>query len=264
MRAYETNGQFFASFLRDHHLGDNPRTWIQVGLALVPTGRADDWPEAMREMAVLHLARRLIAAGAVIVGRQGEFDPVAERAVQQLVLDTMVIDYFRVPEVVARLAPAIRSARRTISFTARRSIESLARREMAHCYLCGTTMDFDGTGPTAFTIDHVWPRAYGGDSDEENLLPSCRSCNERKDLTPFWSMYPVQALMAGYQLGDEAMAELPKEMRFAVHSRAATRYAFHNGTSLKEAFLALGRPDVPSVVDASVSVDVFNLAFVAR
>ena len=74
-------------------------------------------------------------------------------------------------------------------------------------------------------------------------------------------MYPVQALVAGYQLTDEKLSTLPKEMRFAVHSLTAVHHATENATSLKEAFISLGRPGTPSVVNPQVSVDVFNLDF---
>lgn len=262
--AYETNGQYLASFLRDHHLAENPAVWAQLGIALVPTGRAEDWVGAVREMTALHLTRRLVCAGVAIVSRRGEFDVVAERDVQQLILDTMVIDYFVVGDVVARLEPAIRSARRTISPGVRKELKGFARREMPYCYLCGTDLTFDNPGPTEFTIDHVWPRAYGGDSEPENLLPACLSCNNRKDVTPSWAMYPVQALVAGYELDDADLAEVPKEMRLAVQSRAACERAAVVDISLKQAFVDLGRPAVPTVRDLSVSVDVFNLAFAAR
>ena len=262
--AYETNGQHLAAFLRDHHLGENDAAWTHVAIALIPTGRAEVWVEAVQEMTALHLTRRLVIAGVAIVSRRGEFDAVAERAIQQLVLDTMIVDYFVVGDVVGRLEPAIRSARRTISPGVRKELEGFARREMPYCYLCGTDLVFDEAGPTAFTLDHVWPRAYGGDSEPENLLPACLSCNNRKDLTPSWSMYPVQSLIAGFELDDEEIAAVPKEMRFAVQSRAAAALAAATGASLKEAFLDLGRPDLPSVIDISTSVDVFNLAFAAR
>ncbi len=261
---YETNGQHLATFLRDHHLGGSGAAWTQMAIALVPTGRAEIWVDAVREMTALHLTRRLVCAGVVIVGRRGEFDAVAERAVQQLVLDTMIVDYFVVGDLMRRLEPAIRSARRTISPTVRRELEGFTRREMPYCYLCGTDLTFDDAGPTSFTIDHVWPRAYGGDSEPENLLPACRSCNNRKGLTPSWSLYPVQALVAGFELEHSDIMEMPKEMRFAVQSRAAAAHAAATSVSLKEAFVNLGRPDLPTVIDISVSVDVFNLDFAAK
>jgi hypothetical protein len=262
--AYETNGEHLANFLRHRHLGDDPGTWNQLGIALLPTGRAKEWVDAVQDMTALHLTRRLVSAGISIVNKYGDIDSVAERELQQMVLETMIIDYFVVGEVVVRLAPAIRAARRDISGTTRTQLEGFARREMPFCYLCGTDLVFDEPGPTRFTIDHVWPRAYGGDSEPENLLPACQSCNNRKGMTPSWSMYPVQALVAGFEIDSADVALLPKEMRFAMHAREVAACAVDKRVSLKEAFVALGRVDVPTVINRSVTVDVFNLAFAAR
>lgn len=40
------------------------------------------------------------------------------------------------------------------------------------CGYCGKTMTFDNR-----TIDHMYPRAWGGVSITNNLLPACRECN---------------------------------------------------------------------------------------
>ena len=46
--------------------------------------------------------------------------------------------------------------------------------------MCGSSLDFVNDNDNAFTCEHIWPRSYGGDSIEENLLPSCKSCNSNK------------------------------------------------------------------------------------
>jgi HNH endonuclease len=258
MPVYETNGEYFADFLLRSQIDSGPST-REIQRSLIATGRGSEWSDALHEMAVLHLARRLIAAAVSIVSGARDWDFLAEREIKQMILDTMTIDYFVVNEIYERLAPAVRSARQTISNGVRGQLEAQARRSMPWCYLCGTDLDFDVVGPTAFSLDHVWPRAYGGDSDSENLLPACKSCNERKASIPSWALYPVQALVAGYQLDAADIAEMPKEMRFAVQARAAADHARRERTSLKEAFIAMGRPDLPSVIDLSTSVDVFNL-----
>ena len=264
-RPYKTAGEHLASFLLDHYLSNNPAAWDQIAMELLPTGRQKEWVAAVRDMTALNLTRRLIAGGTAIVDAQGEIDAVAEREIKQLILNTMVVDYFVVGDIYGRIEPAIRSARKKIRSTDAAQLRAEAKRGGGYCYLCDTSLEFDSDPNhwTAFTVDHVWPRAYGGDSQPDNFLPACRSCNEKKGDAPSWSMYPVQALVAGYQLTDEKLSTLPKEMRFAVHSRTAVHHATENATSLKEAFISLGRPSIPSVVNPAVSVDIFNLAFSA-
>jgi hypothetical protein len=255
---YETTGQHFADFLYRNHI-DSSSTERLIPRSLIATGRGSEWSDALHEMAVLHLARRLIAAAVTLVSLSAEWDYAVAQEIKQMVLDTMTIDYFQVTAVYERLAPAVRSAQQGISNGVRSQMEAEARRSAPWCYLCGADIDFDTDGPTAFSLDHVWPRAYGGNSDPENLLPSCKSCNERKSNVPSWALYPIQALVAGYQLDSTALARIPKEMRFAVQARAAGESARQHGTSLKEAFVAMGRPDLPRVIDVSSSIDVFNL-----
>ena len=257
-RPYTTAGQEFAAFLRDYHIGAH--NWVDVSRALISTGRGDRWTEAVQEMAVLHLARRLIAAASEIVNSRPEWDLVADSDIKQMIVDTMIVDYFLVNDIHARLVPAVAAARSSISSGMRKQLKAESQRDAPWCYLCGTGLDYVATdSPMFFTLDHVWPLAYGGDSDYDNLLPACQSCNHRKGHAASWSLYPIQALVHGYQLTADDIADLPKETRFAVLTRAAMDAAAALHLSLKEAFVSLGRPDLPAVVDESTSVDVFNL-----
>lgn len=260
MHPYETNGQYLARYLLDHHLDGGGQHWTGLGSALLASSRGHDWVEAFQEMASLQLTRRLISAGDKLIGRHGL--PVAETEIKQVIIDTMIVDYHLAGEIYERLLPAIRSARQTISVSVRQSVTALAERKMRYCYLCGTQMDFIAEGHEAFTLDHVWPRAYGGNSDFENLLGSCRSCNNLKSSEPSWAMYPIQSYVAGFEVQD--LDDMPKVMRFAVQARAAKHLAESEGRSLREAYLRLGRPDRPVVLSEATAVDLFNLEFSVR
>lgn len=208
-------------------------------------------------MVSLQLTRRLISAGQVLIDRHDL--PAAETEIKQAIIETMVVDYMLAGDVYERLLPAIRSASQPISDPVRRSVTSWAMREMPYCYLCGTEVDSSADGHRALTLDHVWPRAYGGNSDLENLLGACQSCNEAKADKPSWAMYPVQSYVAG--LGVQAIEYIPKVMRFAVQARAAKQLARDEDCSLRDAYLKLGRPDRPVVLNEATAVDLFNLEF---
>ncbi|WP_419921880.1 HNH endonuclease [Candidatus Poriferisodalis sp.] len=258
MRRYETKGEYFARYLLDHYLGGRePQLWSGVGDALLASARAEDWIDAFREMASLQLCRRLIGAGAVLLTRYGL--EASEREMKQMVVDTMVVHYRAAGNVYERLVPAVKSSLATINNSLRKELRAFARREMPRCYLCGVNMDFEEEGHLSFTLDHVWPRAYGGDSSFDNLLGACQSCNNHKSDTPSWAMYPVQALVAGFEI--ESTEVLQKDIRFAVQARAATMLARDSDVSLREAFVQLGRPGPPSIRNTSTAVDVFNLQF---
>ena len=260
MRPYETNGQYLARYLLDHHLDGRGPRWSGLGSALLASNRGDAWVEAFQEMVSLQLARRLISAGDELIAQYGL--PAAETEVKQVIIDTMVVDYTLAGDIYERLLPAVRSARQTISDSVRRSVTSMARREMPYCYLCGTAVDFTAGGHQAFALYHVWPRAYGGNSDFDNLLGACRSCNEAKGSEPSWALYPIQSYVAGFDVQD--LEDMPKEMLFAVQARAAKHLAQKEGRSLRDAYLRLGRPDRPVVLSEATAVDLFNLEFSVR
>jgi len=54
------------------------------------------------------------------------------------------------------------------------------------CYYCGAQ-----TPPKALTMDHVVPIARGGKSTKGNIVPACKTCNNRKkQLLPMeWEAY---------------------------------------------------------------------------
>jgi 5-methylcytosine-specific restriction endonuclease McrA len=58
------------------------------------------------------------------------------------------------------------------------SRKNILRRDSHRCQYCGR-------GDNALTLDHVVPKARGGDDSWENLVTACVVCNNRKgDRTP--------------------------------------------------------------------------------
>ncbi len=45
-----------------------------------------------------------------------------------------------------------------------------------HCWYCGSYFD----DWAQFTVDHITPLSKYGTSDEDNLVPCCKSCNSQK------------------------------------------------------------------------------------
>lgn len=106
------------------------------------------------------------------------------------------------------------------------------------CYLCAA-----GLGQWDLVqrdrdipLDHLWPRAFGGVSYEENLLPICDRCNGLKKDRITWDVYGT---VHDYALSHHS-ASGRDLTRMALHRRAATKLAEDDGMSLKEAFSRLG------------------------
>ena len=62
------------------------------------------------------------------------------------------------------------------------SLEQLAERDAATCYLCGGHVDMalSGLAPMGPTIDHVVPLSRGGEHSYANTALAHRACNTRK------------------------------------------------------------------------------------
>lgn len=266
-RPFQSKGENLASYLHRNFFGRGKGGWERLSPILLPSNRADEWIIAFQEMVVLQLVRRLIAAGSVLFDRyNGEGDElVGESAIKKMIDDTMVVySSDDIDEIYGRLLPAIRVANSPVSRGTKRRIMSITQRNFPYCYLCGVDLDFNGLTSDnphcVATIDHVWPRAYGGDSELENLLVACKACNERKSDIPSWAMYPIQALVEKH---DRDLEKLPKIIRFSVHTRKAHEVAAEERVSLRDAFIKLGRPETPTVIDNSIAIDIFNLTYEA-
>lgn len=259
VRPFESKGEHLASYLHHNFLGYGNQSWGDLSRVLLPSNRADEWVEAFQEMAVLQLSRRLIAAGEAIFNQYDqESEAIVEREIKDMIFDAMTIDYSHVNDIFIRLMPAIRSSRTRIKKGLRRRIRRHASSEMMCCYLCGIKLDFTTEeADDSMTIDHVWPRAYGGDSVYDNLLVACRSCNNIKASTPSWAMYYIQSLVVGHV---DKIEEFPKWTRLAIRTREARKTALSKNISLREAFLNLELTN--ELVAGSIgAVDGFNLHF---
>ena len=255
-RPFESKGEHLASYLHHNFLGYGNRSWVDLSRILLPSSRADEWVEAFQEMAVLQLSRRLIAAGAAIFSQYDrESEIIVEREIKDMILNTMTIDYHYVNGIFVRLMPAIFSSMKDITDGTYHRVRGHASREMAFCYLCGVELNF-GTKKAndSATVDHVWPKAYGGDPVDENLLVACFRCNNMKT-APSWAMYHIQSLVVGHI---DKIGELPKWTRLAIRTREARKTAVKEKISLREAFLNLELTDELIAVSMG-AVDGFSL-----
>lgn len=130
------------------------------------------------------------------------------------------------------------------------------------CYSCGRLFGGiydDAPEGLMATADHVWPRALGGDSVEENLLPACSSCNSTKGHLATWHMAWIQPVVFSDLDEKDGPPPVPREVQMALHMRAATAYARANGTTLRDAFLTIGPRDRPTKIDLDQGYDFFNM-----
>ncbi len=75
-------------------------------------------------------------------------------------------------------------------------VEQAAMDEVGmRCYMCGIalTRRGSGNGRDKYTIEHLWPLSFGGETIEGNLIPACANCNNRRKHMLSWAWGPVQS-----------------------------------------------------------------------
>jgi hypothetical protein len=239
---------------------DSP-VWEGTREALEATGRFLEFVDLFQQIAAVNLAGRLIVAGSSFAERNPMADPLFEQGYKDFIRDTIGETGERFNRVYRLAEQAVVAAGRPASNGALNRFERWAQRNHPHCYMCRASLDFTRTHDRfTYTCEHIWPRRYGGDSIEENFLPSCADCNWRiKQDFASWSQVNVQAILLGIGPSVKSLKGINNVYNFAMHCRAAQRYAALHNKTLKEAYVDIGPwTDVRALTQHDAG-DFFNL-----
>jgi hypothetical protein len=171
------------------------------------------------------------------------FHDVVVQSVKQYCIDPLGMSFS--DNMVGRFAEhAYRCAdvaRRSISDRSRGVAfrqAAIARGGSISCYICDSTLGNLRVVQRIkdVALDHLWPRAFGGVSTEENLLPICSDCNGLKMDRISWDVFGV---VQDYSITNNGTNGRVLT-KMALHRRAAGRLAELEGITLKEAFIKLG------------------------
>lgn len=123
----------------------------------------------------------------------------------------------------------------------------------AVCYMCGVTLNRKKGKADTYTIEHIWPISFGGDTVEENLLPACADCNSKRGSMLSWAAGPV---ISTFLHANEAV---PHPLRLSLGLARMLHFAAsgRKPKTLKEAALSCQ----PLVVDLKLEPDRHHLYF---
>jgi hypothetical protein len=255
-----TAGERLYLYLRTEFI-DSP-VWEGTRDVLEVTGRYLEFVDLFQQIAAVNLAGRLVVAGVSFSNRNPVSDPLFEQAFKDFIRDTIGVTGDRFNRVYRLAEQAVAAAGQSASQGLQNRFRRWAERNHPYCYMCRAALDFAGTDQRfAYTCEHIWPQMYGGDSVEDNFLPSCGDCNWRikQDLAG-WSQVNVQAILLGVGPSIKSLKGINNIYRFAMHHRAAQRYAAMHKKTLKEAFVDIGPWTDVRVLTQHDAGDFFNLA----
>ncbi len=238
---YSTPGERLAGYLRRTTFAElaDPALRARIRLCLLEGQRADHLLLALDDIAVLNVARRLIAGAAWARTQYGE-GPTWESYLTDLVVNELIIDYENIRKIKDYLRPCALAVSSDISARTRAEV---LREHGLSCYMCGAVLARNASvpGKALATVDHVWPRSYGGDSFFENLLPACTECNNAKASMAVWSLFRFQYLVIGPHPSAREAESVGRQARIAWQLFAARRAVeADQNLSLKEALVATG------------------------
>jgi 5-methylcytosine-specific restriction endonuclease McrA len=262
---FVTDGERLAYALDTSLLTEIP--WERLSIALLVTGRGNELAEFFQEITVVNLACRIVRAGSSLLKeRDGRLarsteDSTFVREYREFLRERLVVPHSKVDRLLRMAVRAVNASNESISETQRRHLKRHAQRVDRKCYMCGTDLDFDEEDEhRKFELEHVWPRSFGGNSDDDNLLPVCGACNRKKEDYATWGMVAAQSLILGLSPSDNERRTVSGVHRFALHYLAARRLLLrHPNRTLKWAFTRLGPWTDVRATDASDLGDFFNL-----
>jgi hypothetical protein len=234
--------------------------WRRLEQSLMPIRGTADYIELFQEMFVVQLACQLTAAGVSVAKTYSCDDSLFEGEIRSVIME-LGFPYRELGVIARAVTASTRAALHDFTLKEKAAARDSAMRRSEPCYMCGVKIDYQQVGPGYghFSLEHVWPRAFGGDSILENALPACQSCNNKKNSFATWGMVGIQALVLGIAPAPESLREIDKTFKYAMHYRQARRLASTKRISMKDAFLKLGPWCEPEVVETSLPATFFNL-----
>lgn len=247
-----------------HHHSDWPTLAGALKTANVQMARRfDSLANFFVGASVLHLQQRLIRH-AQDVREQHPFDRTQQVAELQIrAADVVGLSPASYSGDFAALIDEVLTSAEQLNAKLTSGLKKLVRRAGSnHCHSCGLEFGIippDGTEILVASADHVWPRALGGDTCVDNLIPTCSICNNKKGHIAAWQMAWIQPIV--FSDADEAnsLKFFPRDLQIALHIRAAMAYAQANGTTLKNGLLMIGPREKPARIDPDQGYDFFNL-----
>jgi hypothetical protein len=264
-----TSGERLAAVIHDEHLSKAP--WNALAGALGITGRAEFYARYFRELTAVAVACRLVAYAHGLSERGNDGEPLShDDAIFLRKLRRYIGEFLGVHDtgpqgkLERQVIASVEAAKRGISKGTKNLIRNSARRQSAMCYLCGQKLTFElENAPSHITIDHIWPRCFGGESEVDNLLPACLSCNtSKKKNFATWSMVAVHSLALGWNPKPSARDRIEGTIRFARHHLVAWLNASENRCTLKESYLRIGPWNETTFSEPDDDADFFNLQII--
>ena len=237
-------------------LHDDEKAWRYLENVVRPVGDCKSLSAYYKFHAAVFLSCKLISAGKSV----SQINAV-NTATLAAILERYPLGNLNSGNRLLRfLSDAVSNSDRPISSGISNEMRAFAKTKHPFCYICGVRLDFsDENNRSYFTLDHLWPSCYGGNSMPENLLPACSDCNTKKANFAAWVSTDVHSLFLGINPDQNHLEQMRFSHRYSLFNRAAFSLAINREQTLKESFLELGPWVEARVEDTELATDMFNI-----
>ena len=135
-----------------------------------------------------------------------------------------------------------------------------------NCYICGSTVFVkSGNSDVKIQYEHLWPSSYGGNSISDNLLPSCKWCNNTKADMLLWQNSHLHSFVLKPMPSVDEWKAIQRKERVAKHRKYIFDIACEKQITLQEAAIEVGPVKLNSMTadDEDDAIDFFNFSFVS-
>ena len=90
-------------------------------------------------------------------------------------------DEKQIGRILVLISDCLDTRNADVADSTKHEIRKRARKNSKACYICGGELEFDrGDLYNSVQVEHKWPKAMGGSSDNFNLEVACQKCNCKK------------------------------------------------------------------------------------
>lgn len=157
----------------------------------------------------------------------------------------------RIPEkyrgkIFVLILECIKLRDREVNSTTKKKLLSNAKKNNLRCYICGCSLNFtEKESLDSAEVEHIWPRAMGGNSDSNNLVISCLRCNKIKSDYIDYSDFHYEEISLSVDKNDQHfLTKLKWDYRIPLWLKSQCSCVICKKTASTEGELRLARRDL--------------------
>jgi hypothetical protein len=194
-----------------------------------------------------YVLRRLIVTADYFQRKCKKEDKGDEKFITNLrafLKDDMHFPEKHIGRIIVLIRECLNKRNAQVAESTKHKIRKRARNNNKACYICGGELEFDrGDSYNSVQVEHKWPKAMGGSSDNFNLEVACQKCNGKKsdyiDASDFH--YEKICLVSSDEKDEHFSTEMNREYELALWAKREFKCSICEKSAADAGKLKFGR-----------------------